>query len=109
VSASGTREEWSESSLRVQSRDQPGQPPRWVIVNYDLRAKHANRLRAGAWGGVILDEAHFIKNASGRTSHVMKLLGVSENGSVARTHRARTTRRSSADCRNCASPGPAGG
>lgn len=53
--------------------------PRWVIVNYDLLAKHADRLRAVAWAGVILDEAHFIKNASGRTSQVMKLLGVSEN------------------------------
>jgi SWI/SNF-related matrix-associated actin-dependent regulator 1 of chromatin subfamily A len=54
-------------------------PPRWVIVNYDLLAKHADRLRAIAWAGVILDEAHFIKNASGRASHVMKLLGVSDN------------------------------
>jgi len=54
-------------------------PPRWVIVNYDLLAKHADRLRSVAWAGVILDEAHFIKNASGRTSHVMKLLGVSDN------------------------------
>jgi SWI/SNF-related matrix-associated actin-dependent regulator 1 of chromatin subfamily A len=54
-------------------------PPRWVIVNYDLLAKHADRLHSVAWAGVILDEAHFIKNASGRTSRVMKLLGVSEN------------------------------
>jgi SWI/SNF-related matrix-associated actin-dependent regulator 1 of chromatin subfamily A len=53
--------------------------PRWVIVNYDLLGRHAERLHATAWSGVILDEAHFIKNASGRTSHVMKLLGVSEN------------------------------
>jgi SWI/SNF-related matrix-associated actin-dependent regulator 1 of chromatin subfamily A len=53
--------------------------PRWVIVNYDMLAKHAERLRAVVWSGVILDEAHFIKNASGRTGHVMKLLGVSES------------------------------
>jgi SWI/SNF-related matrix-associated actin-dependent regulator 1 of chromatin subfamily A len=52
--------------------------PRWVIVNYDLLARHAERLREAAWAGVILDEAHFIKNNSGRTGHVMKLLGVSE-------------------------------
>jgi SWI/SNF-related matrix-associated actin-dependent regulator 1 of chromatin subfamily A len=56
-----------------------GGTPRWVIVNYDLLAKHADRLRTVAWAGVILDEAHFIKNASGRTSHVMKLLRVSDN------------------------------
>ena len=53
--------------------------PRWVIINYDLLAKQADRLHAIPWSGVILDEAHFIKNASGRTSHVMRLLGVSEN------------------------------
>jgi SWI/SNF-related matrix-associated actin-dependent regulator 1 of chromatin subfamily A len=53
--------------------------PRWVIVNYDLLARHSVSLRALPWVGIILDEAHFIKNASGRTSHVMKLLGVSEN------------------------------
>ena len=53
--------------------------PRWVVVNYDLLSRHAERLHAVPWAGVILDEAHFIKNASGRTSHVMKLLGVSEN------------------------------
>ena len=52
--------------------------PRWVIVNYDLLAKQAERLRAINWSGVILDEAHFIKNASARTNHVLKLLGVSE-------------------------------
>jgi SWI/SNF-related matrix-associated actin-dependent regulator 1 of chromatin subfamily A len=50
--------------------------PRWVIVNYDLLSKYAERLYAVNWAGVILDEAHFIKNASKRTSHCLKLLGV---------------------------------
>ena len=50
--------------------------PRWVIVNYDLLGKYAERLHAADWAGVILDEAHFIKNASQRTSHCLKLLGV---------------------------------
>ncbi|MAG98613.1 MAG: hypothetical protein CMM08_18230 [Rhodospirillaceae bacterium] len=50
--------------------------PRWIIVNYDLLGKHADRLHAIDWAGVILDEAHFIKNASKRTSHCLKLLGV---------------------------------
>ncbi|MHB2165625.1 DEAD/DEAH box helicase [Alsobacter sp. R-9] len=54
-------------------------PPRWVIVNYDLLRTHAGRLHGIGWAGVILDEAHFIKNASQRTSHVLKLLGVSDN------------------------------
>ena len=50
--------------------------PRWIIVNYDLLGKHAERLHAIDWAGIILDEAHFIKNASKRTSHCLKLLGV---------------------------------
>jgi SWI/SNF-related matrix-associated actin-dependent regulator of chromatin subfamily A-like protein 1 len=52
--------------------------PRWVIVNYDILRKHAERLHDVAWSGVILDEAHFIKNKSQRTSHCLKLLGVQE-------------------------------
>lgn len=53
-----------------------GVPPRWVIVNYDLLAKNTERLGRVPWSGVIVDEAHFIKNASQRTSHVLKLIGV---------------------------------
>ena len=52
---------------------------RWVIVNYDLLAKNAERLHGIPWSGVILDEAHFIKNNSQRTSHCLKLLGVSND------------------------------
>ncbi len=54
--------------------------PRWVIVNYDLLAKNAAHLHAVPWSGVILDEAHFIKNASQRTSQCLKLLGVDGKG-----------------------------
>jgi SWI/SNF-related matrix-associated actin-dependent regulator 1 of chromatin subfamily A len=53
--------------------------PRWVIVNYDLLTQNAERLHNIQWAGVILDEAHFIKNNSQRTSHCLKLLGVSNN------------------------------
>jgi SWI/SNF-related matrix-associated actin-dependent regulator 1 of chromatin subfamily A len=54
--------------------------PRWVIVNYDLLARNAERLHAVPWSGVVLDEAHFIKNASQRSSHCLKLLGVDGKG-----------------------------
>jgi SWI/SNF-related matrix-associated actin-dependent regulator 1 of chromatin subfamily A len=60
-------------------RPEDGCPPRWVIVNYDLLKAHAARLHDMAWAGAILDEAHFIKNNSQRTAHVLKLLGVSDN------------------------------
>lgn len=56
----------------------PATAPRWVIVNYDLLAREAERLRALPWSVVIVDEAHFIKNASQRSSQVLKLLGVTE-------------------------------
>jgi SNF2 family DNA or RNA helicase len=57
--------------------------PRWVIVNYDLLAKNAERLHGIPWSRVILDEAHFIKNNSQRTSHCLKLLGVSNDARAA--------------------------
>lgn len=53
--------------------------PQWVIVNYDLLARHGSRLRAVPWTGVALDEAHFIKNASQRSSQALKILGVSDD------------------------------
>jgi SWI/SNF-related matrix-associated actin-dependent regulator 1 of chromatin subfamily A len=53
--------------------------PQWVIVNYDLLARHGERLRAVPWTGVALDEAHFIKNASQRSSQALKILGVTED------------------------------
>jgi SWI/SNF-related matrix-associated actin-dependent regulator 1 of chromatin subfamily A len=53
--------------------------PQWVIVNYDLLARNAERLRTVPWTGVALDEAHFIKNASQRSSQAMKILGVSDD------------------------------
>ena len=57
--------------------------PRWVIVNYDILAKNAERLHGIPWSGVILDEAHFIKNNSKRISHCLKLLGVSSDARAA--------------------------
>lgn len=65
------------ASIEVLGLDKdPVTAPRWVIVNYDLLGKYAERLHAIDWAGIILDEAHFIRNASKRTSHCLKLLGV---------------------------------
>ena len=41
--------------LGVADGEQPD--PRWVIVNYDILARNAERLHGIAWSGVILDEA----------------------------------------------------
>jgi SWI/SNF-related matrix-associated actin-dependent regulator 1 of chromatin subfamily A len=61
----------------------PVDSPRWVIVNYDLLKNEATRLNGMKWSGVILDEAHFIKNASRRTAHCLKLLGVQDSAKAA--------------------------
>ena len=55
---------------------EPSEAPRWIVVNYDILGKHAERLHDIEWAGIILDEAHFIKNASKRASHCLKLLGI---------------------------------
>ena len=66
-----------EASIEVLGVDKDTtEDPRWVIVNYDTLRKHAEKLHAVEWAGVILDEAHFIKNASQRTNYCLKLLGV---------------------------------
>ena len=52
--------------------------PRWVIINYDLLSKYSDHLNGINWSCVILDEAHFIKNASHRTKHCLQLLGVQD-------------------------------
>ena len=56
--------------LGVADGEQPD--PHWVIVNYDILAKNAARLHGIPWSGVVLDEAHFIKNNNQRTSHCLK-------------------------------------
>jgi SWI/SNF-related matrix-associated actin-dependent regulator of chromatin subfamily A-like protein 1 len=67
----------ADASIEVLGVDKgQTEAPRWVIINYDLLSKYAERLHAVDWAGIILDEAHFIKNASQRTSHCLKLLGV---------------------------------
>ena len=43
------------------------------------KTHQAERLRAVPWTGVALDEAHFIKNASQRSSQALKILGVSDD------------------------------
>jgi SWI/SNF-related matrix-associated actin-dependent regulator of chromatin subfamily A-like protein 1 len=72
-----------EASIEVLGvDDNQAEPPRWVIINYDILGKHADRLYSIDWSGIILDEAHFIKNASKRTSHCLKLLGVQAEASA---------------------------
>jgi SWI/SNF-related matrix-associated actin-dependent regulator 1 of chromatin subfamily A len=73
-----------EAWVHVLGRGMPDhQDPRWVIVNYDLLAKNAEMLHGVAWSGVILDEAHFIRNKSQRSRQCMSLLGVQDERGAA--------------------------
>ena len=69
----------SQARIQVIGIDKkPIAEPRWIIVNYDLLRREASKLHGIGWSGIILDEAHFIKNASDRTRHCLKLLGVQD-------------------------------
>jgi SWI/SNF-related matrix-associated actin-dependent regulator 1 of chromatin subfamily A len=47
---------------------------RWTIVNYDLLGKLHAQLTAQPWAGIVVDEAHYIKNESARSRHVHRVL-----------------------------------
>ena len=36
--------------------------PDWVIINYDILAKHIEALGRQHWSGLVFDEAHYLKN-----------------------------------------------
>ena len=39
----------------------PALPPRWLVVHYDLLARHARAAPASPCAGVVVGEAYFIK------------------------------------------------
>ena len=53
----------------------PAAPPApgftgWVVVNYDLLAKHLEALLAHRFAGVVFDEAHYLKNHTSQRSRL---------------------------------------
>ena len=48
---------------------------RWTVVNYDLLGRFEDRFAGVEWGGVVVDEAHYIKNGSRRAAQVLRLVG----------------------------------
>jgi len=44
---------------------------KWTVINYDILGRHRAVLSRTPWKTVVLDEAHFIKNESQRTRHVL--------------------------------------
>ena len=57
----------------------PNAPPKrgfdgWVIVNYDILAKHMESLEALRWTGLVFDEAHYLKNHTSQRSKLARAL-----------------------------------
>jgi SWI/SNF-related matrix-associated actin-dependent regulator 1 of chromatin subfamily A len=68
--------EGADASVRVvDGRTPPEEGPRWTVVNFDLLARYAVALDEVEWAGVVVDEAHYIKNRSGRAAQVLRLVG----------------------------------
>jgi len=52
----------------------------WVVVNYDVLKKHEARLAEVPWGGLVFDEAHYVRNhQSQRSRSARKLVGALED------------------------------
>jgi SWI/SNF-related matrix-associated actin-dependent regulator 1 of chromatin subfamily A len=45
-----------------------------VIINYDILARHLDALQALQWGGLVFDEAHYLKNHTSQRSRVARQL-----------------------------------
>ena len=68
--------EGSESTIRViDGKTGPVAEARWTVVNFDLLARYERDLGRVDWAGVIVDEAHYVKNRSGRSAQVLRLVG----------------------------------
>ena len=45
---------------------------RWVIANYDILGRHIDALGAVPWGGLVFDEAHYLKNHTSARSRTAR-------------------------------------
>jgi SWI/SNF-related matrix-associated actin-dependent regulator 1 of chromatin subfamily A len=46
----------------------------WVIINYDILARHIGALRRHPWAGLVFDEAHYLKNHRSARSQLARQL-----------------------------------
>jgi SWI/SNF-related matrix-associated actin-dependent regulator 1 of chromatin subfamily A len=58
------------ADVRIINGPDPLLPARWTVINYDLLGRKQSELKAHRWAGVILDEAHYIKNRDSAPSRV---------------------------------------
>jgi SWI/SNF-related matrix-associated actin-dependent regulator 1 of chromatin subfamily A len=48
--------------------------PDWVVINYDILAKHMDTLSRQPWAGLVFDEAHYLKNHKSTRSRLAREL-----------------------------------
>jgi SWI/SNF-related matrix-associated actin-dependent regulator 1 of chromatin subfamily A len=51
-----------------------GAKTHWVIVNYDVLARHVDALAGVRWAGLVFDEAHYLKNHRSARSRLARQL-----------------------------------
>lgn len=71
-----------DATVDIIDQKAPAEPARWTVVNYDRLTRHADYLSALAPSVIVVDEAHYIKNKSARTSRVLGLIEANPNAAV---------------------------
>jgi SWI/SNF-related matrix-associated actin-dependent regulator 1 of chromatin subfamily A len=62
------------STLIVEGRADVVVDAEWVVVNYDILGTHADALGCVPWAGLVLDEAHYLKNHTSARSKLARQL-----------------------------------
>lgn len=62
------------SILIVEGTAPMAAPGEWVIINYDILARHLDALLPVPWAALIFDEAHYLKNHTSARSKVSRQL-----------------------------------
>jgi SWI/SNF-related matrix-associated actin-dependent regulator of chromatin subfamily A-like protein 1 len=83
VSPASVKRNWAREIAIVDDRAtthvvERGSPlegrPDWVIINYDILPKHIDILETTPWGGIVVDEAHYLKNHTSMRSRLVRRL-----------------------------------
>lgn len=64
---------WTQEEAFILPNNNPDIPAGWVIINYDILAKHYDDLKSVGFKTIILDESHYIKNA--KSKRTISILG----------------------------------
>src|SRR6185503_778326 len=84
VVPASVKRNWAREIVVVRPDDRvhiigPEPPPdpkydSWVVINYDLLAKHVAALKEFLWGGMVFDEAHYLKNHTSNRSKLSRAI-----------------------------------